>query len=285
MGDIELITTYTLISTLSLLLSLDLIIQWHYRHERSLLYLCTRIVRPISYITFTFLATYGVLLGWLIPGSLWVCLGLKARRQKHLLLRGSLLTLGQALIIWRFCRLLKDGGYSRAYKVLQFGSRQMTFSIYQLLLIAVLLIIIALHAVAFSMSHRHNNCYIRAPILAVSNCLVFLLASIPAYYLWKRGHDHQEKARGMVVTSGITCLAAVASLGLLGLLANRCDWPEIILVSRGLFLKPLSDVASWRLSQHGLTQYRGPCYKSGILFRKCAMCKMPKAYIVAPSLP
>ncbi len=285
MGGIKLKTTYALVVTLSLLLSLDFIVQWHYRHERSLLYLCTRILRPISYITFTFLATYGVLLGWLIPGSLWVCLGLKARRQKHLLLRGSLLTLGQALIIWRFCRLLKDGGYGRAYKVLQFGSRQMTFSIYQLLLIAVLLIVIALHAVAFGMPHRHNDCYIRAPILAFSNCLVSLLASIPAYYVWKREHHYQKKARGMVVTSGITCLAAVASLGLLRLLANRCDWPEIILVSRGLFLKPLSDVASSRLSQHGLTQYRGPCCKSGILFRKCPMCKMPKAYIVVPSLP
>ena len=86
MKGIELKTTYALIVTLSLLLSLDFIVQWHYRHERSLLYLCTRILRPISYITFTFLATYEVLLSWLIPGSLWVCLDLKAHHQKHLLL-------------------------------------------------------------------------------------------------------------------------------------------------------------------------------------------------------
>ncbi len=106
----------------------------------------------------------------------------------------------------------------------------------------------------------------------------------PGVYVWQREHHYQKKAQGMVITSGITCLAAVASLGLLGLLANRCDWPEIILVSRGLFLKPLSDVASWRLSQHGLTQYRGPRCKSGILFRECPMCKMLKAYTLVPSL-
>jgi len=284
MRGIKLQTAYALVVTLFLLLSLDFIVQWHYCHKRSLLYLCIRILCPNSYITFTFLATYRVLLSWLISGSLWVCLDLKARHQKHLLLQDSWLTLRQALIIWRFCRLLKDDKYGRAYKVLQFGSWQMTFSIYQLLLIAVLLIVIALHAVAFDMPHHHNDCYICTSILAFSNCLVSLLALISAYYVWKREHHYQKKAQGMVVTSEITCLAAVSSLRLLRLLTNCCDWPKIILISRGLFLKPLSDVASWRLSQHGLMQYRGPCCKSEILFQKCPMCKMLKAYIVVFSL-
>ena len=262
MGGIELQTAYALVVTLSLLLSLDFIVQWYYRHERSLHYLCTRVLRPISYITFTSVllafiekdrtrprrTTYRVLLGCLILGSLWVCLGLQVRHQKPLLLRGSLLTLGQALIMWRLCSNLKDGGHGRAYTVTPFGSLWKTFSRQQLLLIADLSIVIALHGIAFGMPHRHNDCNIRAIILALSNVLVYLLALIPAYYVRTSQRHHQRKLRGVDITIGISCLASVASLGLLGLLANSCDWRNIILVSRGLSRKPLSDVNSSILS-------------------------------------
>jgi len=90
MGDLELPIAYALIVTLFVLLSLDVIVQWHYQYKRSLQYLIW-ILFPILYVTvaailLTFIerdqtgpqpTTCQALLNWLIAGSLWVSLGLQ----------------------------------------------------------------------------------------------------------------------------------------------------------------------------------------------------------------
>lgn len=106
MEDLELPTVYALIVVLSVLLSLDFIVQWHYHHKRSSQYLIW-ILLPILYVTFAagLLAfierdrtssqptVYRALLNWLIAGSLWVSLGLQVRRWKLPLLQGNFLML------------------------------------------------------------------------------------------------------------------------------------------------------------------------------------------------
>lgn len=245
MKDLELLIAYTLIVTLFILLSLDVIVQWHYQYKRSLQYLIW-ILFSILYVTvaailLTFIerdqtgsqsTTCQALLNWLIADSLWVSLGLQVCQWNHSLLWVILLMFDQTSIMWRFCRILKRKQSTHVFNLNLMG----TISQPQLFILIILTVVISLQTVTFTVPCHIIALNIHAFILTFSNSLAYLVAFIPEYHVQKY-HVWPEWARkqtqGMVCTTILACLAVVASLLLLTMvLTEHCTWCSFVQVCR-----------------------------------------------------